>query len=1233
METDSCFPVREHDANRYLFRFQSLNERDANSIRSGHPTGKDRCSRLRFVSSAINVAQVLLVMLVLAFPVLAQVNLGSITGTITDSSGKVVPGVAVTATNNATGVAYRGVTNESGAYRVPALPIGTYSVAFRLAGFESVNRTDIEIRIGENEEVDVVMPVGQATETVTVTGAPPMLETQQSTVNFNVDSNSLEVLPLSVSGGRDVTSFAYSLAPTTTGGNYSGHIAGSQDMTKNVIVDGTDASAGLEGFVQVVGMEAVKQFEVQTSGITAEAARTGGGDLIMELKSGTNTLHGSAYGFLANEVLDANTWSNKYFLAQCAPGDAVCAKKYRRPLNRFHDQGYSLGGPIWRNHTFIFGDWESYGQQVLNYQQNGTTVPTAAFLNGDFSALLGATLSAVNPCTGQNYVKGQIMDPASQQVVGGVTCYTPFPGNVIPSGRISAVSAKVASLYKQNYVPTNSNLQLNYPVLSGSTPSLVNRHLDLKFDHQLTPNERLTSSYNWWALPRVNATTPWQTGSTDGGPLGQGQKQRQVNYALRVQLTSTISPSLLNFASIAYNENMAADEPDHAIDPSTLGFTQTFGIRNMPVINFRDQALGYNEVPIGSRFADGYVFSSLIFNDAVTMIRGLHTFKFGGDFLSKIINSRTSGGQQTYNFSNTTSAPLDPSVQPYVNFAFANFMLGNVQSANNAVNFLLHGRRKLFSLYAQDDWRIRKDLTLNLGLRYEFNSPFHEKDGRWTNFDIYAQNPNWGNTLGAYVFAHSGADTFETHQEYAQFGPHIGGAYQPFNKLVVRAAWGIFYVPLGINEFSGVPLATAGGAVGNIATNNVLNASQDVIAFNWDGGYPGVPVYPPKVSTLTNVSGGAAYVSPDQLKLGYTQNWNVGFQYSLSNNAVLSMNYIENVGYRLHDASLVPLDYPTWGTYQPLLLSGNVNTKVTDTASASTAGVPYPYAGFSGYAYQAINPFPQLASAGTQLRFVGPPGGSSLYRAAIVEIETKSWHNITADANYTLSRAEGNINDGGAYQDGPGPAYTQDPYDASARRRDVLDYNNKNYVKGYLNYRLPFGYGQPYLNNSKMLDYLLGGITLGPKFTYYTGTPFAAVVSRNSYPGWIRVFANRDKTVSTARQFKTLSLSNLTSSSGLYFDPSMFSDPTYGTLGNQLARYSSLTNWGYSDEDMSITKSFGFLGKDQHRVNGSIRADFFDVLNRHHWGNPNTSISSPYFGHVTSVSGYRYGQFSVRFDF
>ena len=1160
----------------------------------------------------------------------AQINVGSINGTVTDSSNAVVVGVAVSVVNNATGVAYSALTNETGTYRIPELPTGTYSATFKKPGFSTINRTNIEIRIGQDVAINEVLAAGSINETINVTSDVPILETGRATVNLNLGSEALTDLPLDVTGGRDITAFAYSLAATTTGSNFSGHIAGSQDMTKNVIVDGADAIAGLQGFIQSVGMESVKQFEIQTSGISAEGARTGGGNLVMELKSGTNKFHGSAYGFLANEILDANTWDNKYFLSQCAPGDITCDNLYRRPLNRFYDYGFSAGGPIWKDHTFIFADFENYKQNEYTYQQNGQTVPTPAFLQGNFSSLLGAPLATVNPCTGQAYVTGQIFDPNTQQVIGGVTCYSPFPNNTIPAARFSSVASGLVKVYQSSYAPTNSSLTNNYPSFTGN-PLTINRHIDMKFDHLITPTERFTSSYNWWSLPRFLGGNLWQTGTTTGGPLSAAQGDQQYNYSVRLQLTSTISPTKLNFFSFAYNENSTADFPTQPVDPTPFGFTQTDGTQNLPVIKFNGTVNGANESPIGNSFSDGYVYATTIFNDAFTLTHGKHTFKVGGDYLAKIVNSRQSD-VQTYNFSNTTNSPLDPTVQPYVGFAFANFLLGDVQNSSSGLEYLLHGRRKLFSFFGQDDWKIRPNLTLNLGLRYDFNGAFHETNGRWTNFNINGNNPAWGNVPGAYQFLQNGSGTFETQQNPWQFGPHLGGAYQPTNKLVIRAAYGLFYVPLGLNQYQGVPLASNGGAVGYIGTNNILNPSQNLAAFNWDGGYPGMPSFPARSNTLTNVSGGAVYVAPNTLTMGYTQNWNFGFQYALTPTAVLTMNYLGNIGRKLHDASLVPLDYPTLNTYLPLLTGGHVNDMVSNAAQAAAAGVPYPYPGFTGYAYQAINPFPQLAAAGQQLRFDGPPGGVSAYSALVTEIQTRSWHNLTANLNYTFSRADGNVNDSGAFQDGPGPAYTQNPYDAAQRAHQVLDFNMTHVVKGYVNYNLPFGHGQMFLSSGRLMDLLVGGFTVGGSVQYNSGTPFTAIPAANQYPGYTNLFANRNAGVSAANHFKTLDLNNLADPKSNFFNPQLYSNPSFGTLGNQPSYYTALTNWGMDNENLSVIKHVAF-GSDAHPMSASVRVQFFDVFNRHTWGNPDTSITSPFFGQVTGVSGFRYGQFGARFEF
>jgi hypothetical protein len=1168
-------------------------------------------------------------------PLKAQVDVATINGTVTDSSGAIIPDVKVTATNTETGRNFPGLSNEVGAYQIANLPVGHYTLRFEREGFTALQRVGIDLQIGQTSSINVTLKVGTTAQTIVVNGGVPLINTEEGTVSTNLTAAAMTDLPLDVTGGRDVTIFAYNVVPTTEGGNYSGHLAGSQDMTKNVIVDGTDASAGLQGFVQEVGMEAVEQFETQTSGISAEAAGTGGGVMIMELKSGTNQFHGSAYGFLANKDLNANAWDSNYFLAQCAPGDTACRRAYSRGFDSFTDWGVSGGGPIWRNRTFAFADFERYNQQQLQYGQEQATVPTTAFLNGDFSALLGSPIvdangnPVINPCTGQQYVQGQIFDPATQAVIGGATCYAPFAGNAISSGRFSSVAKQVAATYKSDYAPTDSSLQNNYPAFIG-IPSTINEHFDLKLDHNLTSRQHLTSSFNWWSLPVVNVGGPWQTGNAHGGPFNSGDFQRQENRSIRAQHTYILTPNLLNFASLAYNENAASDQPDQAVNPASYGFTQTQNIMNFPIVNFNGSPEGITEPRVGMPYSDGYDYDATIFSDAVSWSHGHHNFKFGGDLEAKQINSRTSGGLETYNFSNTTNSPTDPNVQPYVGFAFANFLLGQVQSATNTAPFLLHGRRKLFSLFAQDDWKVKPRLTVNLGLRWDVNRPFHELNGHWTNFDMNAQNPQWAPVKGAYVFGAGGSTSFETEENYHEFGPHVGFSYLAAKNLVVRAAYGLFYVPLGVNQFTGVPFGGAGGANGFIATDNILNSSQNQPAFDLDGGYPGTFITPQRSVTQTDVSGGAAYVAPNTLTMGMTQNWNAGIQYGLSKSAVFSLNYLENAGRLLHDSSLEPYNYPTVSSYIPLLMSGHVNDMITNPTQAAAAGMPYPYAGFSGYAYQAMSPFPQLASAGQQLNFDGPPLGVSGYRALVAEIETRQMAGLTTDFSYTFSRAEGNASDGSAFQDGPGTAYTQNPYDAAGRAHDPLDYNMTHQLKGYLDYDLPFGSKGRWLTSSRLMDAAVGGWTIGFEPHYNSGTPFSAIASTNDYPGWRAVFANLNPNVSLHNPFKHLDLNNLNDPSNTFFNPAAFSNPAFGQFGNQHSLYTALTNWGYYSEDASLIKHFA-VGRDG-RVHVSLRGQFFDALNRHQWGGPDTVINSPTFGQVTGVNGYRHGQVGGRVE-
>jgi Carboxypeptidase regulatory-like domain len=1183
----------------------------------------------------------------------AQVDKATVNGTITDQSGAMIPGVTVVVTGVETGARYLGKSNRAGIYRVSGLPVGTYSLETNKSGFKKEIRAGLALATAQVAEVNLVMQPGATSERVEVTSAPVLLESETSDVGTAMTANSMKDLPLDINSsgvGRDITSFIYSNIPTTEGGNYSGHIAGSQNVTKNVMVDGVDSTAGLQGFIQDIGMEAVQEMNVQVSGVTPEGASTGGGTIMLEMKSGTNQFHGSGFGFLQNEALNANSWDNNYF-------------NINRQRNRFDDWGASLGGPIRKDRTFFFGSYERFSNSQRTFSPDAATVPTPAFLKGDFSALLGGPLmingSPAKDACGRQINIGEIYNPLNPVVSGGNTCYQPFSGNIIPQNQLSPIASSIAkNLYGNGYTPTGPGLVNNFPSLAGTYSDTTSIHYDLKLDHNLSANQRISGGFNWWdfsslspGIPGGNGLLPlWKTGSSTGGPLSTGDDQLQRDWSVRLQHFYTISPTLLNTASIAYNQHWASDQPPGKYNANAVGISGTNG-SNFPNITFTDGGAGggFSEANIGPPANDWYTPYNFVISDTASWVRGKHMFKFGGDFQARGMNAVYDGGLRQYNFTSETFAPNDNQVTPFVGFAFANFMLGQVHDASQSVTSALYGRRKHMSLFAADDYKISSRMTLNLGLRWDVNGRFHEKDGEWSNFDIAVNRGIWGPYNGGWEFAQNGSQSFERNQNFHEFGPQVGVAYQAMGNLVLRGHYGITYAPLAMNQWNGVPAfyppGFTAGAFGFAGSNTVVNNIPNVPSFGWDtapGTYPGQAVYPARVPTQSNLSGGAAYVWPDALTMGMVQNWNAGGEYQVGKGTVLSLNYLGNHGSHLHDGSIWPFNFPTQSDYLKLLNSGHANDIVTDPASAAAAGVPYPFTGFSGPANQAIAPFPQVRSQ-------TPPGGLfivnadlsvSNYEAMVAEVKSRSVYGLTMDVNYTLSRSTGTASPNGAFADSlSGSIPTQDPYLLQRLTNQLTPWDFTHQVKGYVLYDLPFGSGQRLRTGRDSLDnYLLGGWKIGMQLSYHTGEPLPTIMAPVQYPGWSGVFAQRNPNVTlSSSTFKGdnpawVQGGGVGSDPGsLAFNASAFSQPAPGTFSTEKYSYTGyLRDFGFSDEDLNIAKHFRFGSGERYQF--SLRAQFFDVFNRHHWGSPDLNMNSPLFGHVTSVSGNRYGQLSARFE-
>lgn len=1191
----------------------------------------------------------------------AQTNRATVTGTVTDTSGAVMPGVNVSATNVATGVVTSSVTNKDGIYTIPNLFPGTYSIQFRKEGFKAIDEPSITLESTQVARIDSQLEVGAVTQSVTVNSAAPVLDEETASIGTNMNGDTVTDLPLSIyGGGRFVENFAIALTPgySPISSTYEAVVNGNQGFTKDFTVDGTSATATIQGDSIEIGpsMEAVQELQATTSGLDVKSAITNGGVMAFNLKSGTNKFHGSAFGYGHNEFLDANTWDDGYTAASGSDPTTPKAKA------RAWDYGGSLGGPIRKNKTFFFGTFERYVQNDFTPGGFSSTVPTQDFLNGNFSALLSSPLCSDPSNTGSNAgvcgtadgTTGTYSAPINVQNDAGQTIplqegmiFDPatgnqFTGNMIPTTSFSSVSNKIIPLFQKYYAPEQSTLNLNDRLPEMNSPSQTPNQAVVKIDHNLTNNDRLSGSWIYNHRPRtlVDSGGVWEAGSTDGGPLSGARLQLVYSDEFRASETHTFSPNLLNVFNWTYNWYWNGSLPASSGTnwPQTLGFGNT-GASNFPEIGFDSPVNGVGETYIGNTWQGNYIGGTQITGDYVTWTHGRHAFTFGGDFRAYEINSHLGSGALNFSFLDaTTGAPGEP-YSPYVGFGFASFLLGDVSSASETTPFNLYGRRKAMSLYAEDSYKVTPKLTLSLGLRWDATFRFHEKYGHWANFNLTAIDPTLG-IPGTLQYATSGSSSFETNEDWRNFGPNIGLAYAPWNRWVFRGSFGITYVPIGTQYYHGVPYGFAPGFQG---TNNVTTP------FDWDSGYPGVFVPgSPSTVDVTQLFTVVA-VDPNALKAGYTDNLNFGVQYEINPTMRIEADYVGNRGHRLPDTALA-YNEPSASTFFNLINSGvNYNpygNYVCNAAQAASYGVAYPYSGFCANVFAAIAPYPQLATLMDydyydQLFYVGLPRAQTYYNSMVIDLTKRYASGVSMDLNYTLSRQEGDTYT--AFQETYAD-YTpiQNFADLGQAAQTLTTYDQTHIVKGYVFYDLPMGNHHHFMGDKgKAANAVFGGWTVTGLVLYESGQPFNVTAPDPYYPAWGNIYPDYDLSGFTGPIFHTFTPptnSNPTPSTNFYMPTSIGVAPAYGQLGTGPARLSSLRCPGFANEDASILKGFSMGADGQYRL--QARVEFYNIFNRHSFDiigcqGSNSQIGSGNFGEVTDggAQQQRTGQFALRFEF
>ena len=1207
----------------------------------------------------------------------SQSDRGTIAGSVLDSSGGAVEGVTVTATDIATNTVYTATTGPTGGYRLYDLRVSVYKVSISAPGFKSEEKTGVVVQVNTTSTVDFSLQPGDVKETLTVVADVPALQAESSDIGTIVGSRQIEDLPLALAASgqshlRSAEAFVF-LTPNTVGpgtasdnpasGVFESKLAGGQNLGTEVLLDGASISHAELGPTfdeNAPSIEAISEFKVTTSTLSSEFGRTSGGIESFTTKSGTNSYHGTAFDILHNDKLNANSWFNNH----------VGAPKDRDHQNDF---GGSLGGPVripkvynGHNKTFFFFSWEQYRNNLGSTSL--TTLPTDAERQGDFSALLtqfsGTPTGLTNPCDGTPVLLGQIFDPSTTKTVtvGGqpVQCRTAFPGNKITN--LSPVAQKMLSFLQvhPNVAPTTANdngLKNNF-VFQSVLPQR-DTTTTFRIDQNWGASNKFFFSYSSRDQAQLNGAR------SIPAPLDPNFYKDRFSHYIRFGWDRTISSSLLNHFNLGYNR---LHDPSLAQSVNGTNWPQILGISNangpvFPPLTFNAASninVGYQGLSGGND--DLAVPNGFIPSDTLSWIRGRHALRFGFEWrhsqYSRFNNLNTSP-QYTFDNFQTAFAPNDANTGD----PFASFLLGMPQQEKAL--FSLHAPRWIQNYYVgfvQDDFKFRKDLTLNLGLRYEVDTPRHEAKGIQSVFDPTLPNPGAGGTLGAIAYGPNatGAKTY-----YKDVGPRLGFAYAParlFGRLpntVIRGGYGIYYAALFYTDF--------GDSLHDGTTINPTFTSPNNFAPVLVGGKgsldTGFPAFAPPSFNQDpsffngNVQGTPGYAGPSNGRPGMVQNWSFELQHQLAPDLIFSVGYIGNHATRLN-SNLQQLNAIN-PKYLPLgtkLLDPVMSARGQATlASLGITTVPAWFESLYGpsgqdLVGQLLLPFPQYLSGeqggtGITTNCCLENLGQSTYNALEAKLERRFRNGLNLLASYTFSKTLTDADSAYAGLTAFNSSDTflaQNPHDL--RSEKALSYQDvpHMFVLSYL-YELPVGKGKKFLDKGGVVDKVVGGWQIGGVQRYQKGVPFIpyALGTTNPFgtanprlsliPGQpllapdhasYNPFMGGSGCVPSPTGDGTFTF--ITGSTNHFFNCAAFFDPnvaavvaTNGYSFGNLGKAFSIRSPSYFNEDFSLIKRFTLY--EAHVL--SFKADFTNAFNRHTFGRGDGCVTCDSFGQPGSQFG------------
>ncbi len=1124
---------------------------------------------------------------VLYIPALFAQDTASITGTVTDSTGAAVPGAQVTVANADKGINRTTTTNDTGDYLAAGLPVGAVNLTVSAQGFKKFQATGVILRVAEKARVDVSLQVGAASTEVTVEGTSiAQVETQSSDLSGTVSGKQITQLELN---GRNFTQLV-TLVPgvsNQTGqdegavgiaGNVSYSINGGRTEYNNWELDGGDnMDNGSNTTLNVYpSLEAIGEFKVLTSNYGAQYGRSGSGTVEVETKSGTNQFHGNAYEFVRNDLFNARNYFN-------APPEPIASYKK-------NDFGYTIGGPIWKDHTFFFWSQEWRRDRVPGQTFN-VAVPSLAERMGNFTDLC-PNVTTTPP------------DMSDCPLVGGV--YTPD----LTTAGFNPNDPNVQALLAEIPLPTSGVPGAEFYNASPVQPTNWREEL-FRIDHNLSSKHRLSFRYIHDSWDTINPTPLW----TNAGSFPTIQTNfKGPGISLVSRLTSSFSPTLLN-------EFVASYTSDHIIlnnvgawqRPSNTTFGTLFpgspASNVVPGINL----VGGNAYNQGFGQDAGYIPNgpynanpTYTYRDNVSKIVGRHNLQFGAYFVAAQKNelggelaAGSVPGFLTFDTSNTSISTGNP---------FADLLLGNISSFGQQDRFVkYYNRYKILEPYFQDDWRVTSKLTLNLGLRLSLFGTYRERYHQAFNFDPAHYDFSRGTTVDpstgtvTNLTANGAAPSVNNLPNgIVQCGvtagvpvgcmqghlfnpaPRIGFAYDPFGdgKWAIRGGYGIFYEHTNGNEANSESLENSPPLANAATQNNIIGYSN--IGAGFSAGSQ--PIFPLGVTAI-----------PTKVDWPYMQQWHVDIEHEIAHNTVAVLSYVGSKGTRLTRTSDLNQLHPLPASQNPYLPGetfGSTDCGTTSDAygvpidGTTSSGAPISYGGPG-----VISPatYVGIANCGTVADlFRNYPGYSSInhledkasstYHAMQLGVR-RSVGGLQLNFAYTYSHS---IDDSSSRQDG----VLVNAYDPAANRASSNFDQRHNINAGYV-------WDLPFFKNQGWKSKILGSWEYSGIFSFSTGSPFTvAYFSDNAGTGngitsiasYAQVIGDPNQNIPFNPDGKQL------------YNPNAFTAPTALTYGN--AGRNSLRNPNRTNFDMAVFKRFPI----KEQLAFEFRAEAFNVFNHTQFG-------------------------------